>query len=64
VGRAGGRAGIFFGGAGHSFLTQFGRTHFKTSIWASHFGRAERLFSVEVGSARCINRANKHKFFD
>jgi hypothetical protein len=45
VGRAVGRAG-------YSFSAEFGRAHMRTSIWASHLGRAERPFSVEVGNAQ------------
>jgi hypothetical protein len=40
------------GRAGHSFSAQFGRAHMRTSIWASHLGRAKRLFSVKVDSVQ------------
>jgi hypothetical protein len=51
-GSGGGTRGTFFGAAGTSFLAQFGRAEMRTPISTSHVGRAERPFSVQVGSAQ------------
>jgi hypothetical protein len=59
VGRAGGegisrvgRAENFLGTRGSRFSAQFGSAHMRSWNRASHLGRAERVFSVEVGTVQ------------
>jgi hypothetical protein len=52
VGRDGVVRGFREWDAGLSFLARFGRADLRSLNRASHLGRAESLFSIEVGSAQ------------